>query len=67
MPKIPTLVNYQKLGKESDFMLILFFKKNEYFKAEAIRLVNLRSTRELNKLVSRATKQESTLKPAPGK
>ena len=67
MPKIPTLVNYQKLGKESDFMLILFFKKNEYFKAEAIRLVNLRSTRELDKLVSRATKQESTLKPAPGK
>ena len=67
MPKIPTLVNYQKLGKESDFMLILFLKKNEYFKAEAIRLVNLRSTRELNKLVSRATKQESTLKPAPRK
>ena len=67
MPKIPTLVNYQKLGKESDFMLILFFKKNEYFKAEAIRSVNLRSTRELDKLVSWATKQESTLKPAPGK
>ena len=67
MPKIPTLVNYQKLGKESDFMLILFLKKKEYFKAEAIRLVNLRSTRELDKLVSRASKQESTLKPAPGK
>ena len=67
MPKIPTLVNYQKLRKESDFMLILFLKKKEYFKAEAIRLVNLRSTRELDKLVSRATKQESTLKPAPGK
>ena len=66
MPKIPTLVNYQKLGKESDFMLIIFKKKNEYFKAEAIRSINLRSTRELDKL-SRVTKQESTLKPAPGK
>ena len=66
MPKIPSLVNYQKLGKESDFMLILFLKKWN-FKAEAIRSVNLRSTRELDKLVSWATKQESTLKPASGK
>ena len=32
MPNIPTLVNYQKLEKESDFMLILFFKKMNILK-----------------------------------
>ena len=33
-----TLVNYQNLEKELDFMLILFFKKNEYFKVEAAKI-----------------------------
>ena len=32
-----------------------------------LRSINLRSTRELDKHFPRATKQESTLKPAPGK
>ena len=36
MPKMLTLINYQKLGKESDCVLI--FKKTKYFKAEAAKI-----------------------------
>ena len=36
-------------------------------KQKLLTSINLRSTRELDELVSRAAKQESTLKPAPGK
>ena len=61
MPKMLTLMNYQKLRKESDCVLF-FFKKMNILKQKLLRSINLQSTRELDKLFSRATKQESTLK-----
>ena len=58
-------MNYRKLGKESG--CLLNFKKNDYFKAKATKINQSAINRELDKLFSRANKQESTLKPAPGK
>ena len=43
------------------------FFKNEYFKAEAAKINQFAINRDLDKLFSRAKKQESTLKAAPGK
>ena len=43
------------------------FLKNEYFKAGAPKFNQSAINRELDKLFSRVKKQESTLKPAPGK
>ena len=43
------------------------FFKNEYFKAEAAKINQSAINRDLDKLFSRAKKQESTLKPGPGK
>ena len=43
------------------------FLKNEYFETAAAKINQSAINRELDKLFSRAKKQESTLKPAPGK
>ena len=43
------------------------FLKNEYFKAEATKINQSAINRKLDKPISRAKKQVSTLKPAPGK
>ena len=47
--------------------LLAKFLKNDYFKAKVAKINQSAINRELDKLFSRANKQESTLKPAPGK
>ena len=47
--------------------LLAKFLKNDYFKTKVAKINQSAINRELDKLFSRANKQESTLKPAPGK
>ena len=57
---MPTLMNYQKLEKESDSVL-------NFLKMNILKQKLVTSIRELDKLFSRAKKQESILKSPPGK
>ena len=60
--------NSNKLSKtQKRIRLYAKFFKNGYFKTEFTKINQSAINREPEKLYSRANKQESTLKPAPGK
>ena len=60
--------NSNELSKTTErIRLRASFLKNECFKVEAAKIIQSVINRVLDKLFSRAKKQETTLKPTPGK
>ena len=60
--------NSNELSKTREKLrLCAKFLKSDNFKAEATKISQFAISRKLDKLFSWAKKQESTLKPAPGK